>query len=73
MSGAAAALRLRRRRPGDLRRLVRDHPRARRRSTGVPADAEKVAVRMIHGSGQVDLVADLVVHPRLVVGARGPR
>jgi precorrin-8X/cobalt-precorrin-8 methylmutase len=32
---------------------------------GVPADAEKIAVRMIHGSGQVDLVEDLVIHPRL--------
>ncbi len=37
---------------------------------GVPADAEKLAVRMIHGSGQTDLVADLVVHPRLVAAAR---
>lgn len=37
---------------------------------GVPADAEKLAVRMIHGSGQVDLAADLVVHPRLVGAAR---
>jgi precorrin-8X/cobalt-precorrin-8 methylmutase len=37
--------------------------------SGVPADAEKVAVRMIHGSGQVDLVRDLVVHPDL--GAAG--
>jgi precorrin-8X/cobalt-precorrin-8 methylmutase len=36
----------------------------------VPADAEKLAVRMIHGSGQVDLVPDLVVHPRLVSSAR---
>jgi precorrin-8X/cobalt-precorrin-8 methylmutase len=33
--------------------------------SGVPADAEKVAVRMIHGSGQVDLVDSLVVHPLL--------
>jgi precorrin-8X/cobalt-precorrin-8 methylmutase len=33
--------------------------------SGVPADAEKVAVRMIHGSGQVDLVDSLVVHPEL--------
>lgn len=31
----------------------------------VPANAEKVAVRMIHGSGQTDLVHDLVVHPGL--------
>lgn len=38
--------------------------------SGVPADAEKLAVRMIHGSGQVDLAADLVVHPRLVATAR---
>ncbi|WP_408899634.1 precorrin-8X methylmutase [Nocardioides sp. R1-1] len=36
----------------------------------VPADAEKVAVRMIHGSGQTDLVRDLVIHPRLVPAAR---
>jgi precorrin-8X/cobalt-precorrin-8 methylmutase len=38
--------------------------------SGVPADAEKLAVRMIHGSGQVDLVADLLIHPRLVTAAR---
>ena len=37
----------------------------------IPADAEKVAVRMIHGSGQTDLVDDLVVHPRL--GSRRSR
>ncbi|RYY43427.1 MAG: precorrin-8X methylmutase, partial [Actinomycetales bacterium] len=36
----------------------------------IPADAEKVAVRMIHGTGQTDLVDDLVVHPRLVSSAR---
>ncbi|MGL5929074.1 MAG: precorrin-8X methylmutase [Dermatophilaceae bacterium] len=36
----------------------------------VPADAETLAVRMIHGSGQVDLLDDLVVHPRLVASAR---
>lgn len=36
----------------------------------VPAGAEKLAVRMIHGSGQVDLADDLVVHPRLVAAAR---
>jgi len=36
----------------------------------VPADAEKLAVRMIHGSGQVDLAADLVIHPRLITAAR---
>ncbi|MEO9325298.1 precorrin-8X methylmutase [Nocardioides sp. C4-1] len=33
--------------------------------SSIPAGAEQVAVRMIHGSGQVDLVRDLVVHPRL--------
>jgi precorrin-8X/cobalt-precorrin-8 methylmutase len=38
---------------------------------GVPADAEKVAVRMIHGTGQTDLVRDLVIHPGLVAAARG--
>ena len=36
----------------------------------VPPDAEKLAVRMIHGSGQVDLVDDLDVHPDLVTVAR---
>ncbi|HEY9439279.1 MAG TPA: precorrin-8X methylmutase [Streptomyces sp.] len=38
--------------------------------TGLPAEAEKLAVRMIHAAGQVDLAADLVVHPRLVGAAR---
>jgi precorrin-8X/cobalt-precorrin-8 methylmutase len=36
----------------------------------LPADAEKVAVRMVHGTGQVDLAADLVIHPSLVSAAR---
>jgi precorrin-8X/cobalt-precorrin-8 methylmutase len=36
----------------------------------VPPDAEKVAVRMIHGTGQVDLVPDLVFHPDLAGAAR---
>lgn len=36
----------------------------------VPADAEKLAVRMIHGSGQVDLADDLVIHPLMVSSAR---
>lgn len=38
--------------------------------TRVPPDAEKLAVRMIHGSGQVDLADDLVVHPLMVPAAR---
>lgn len=38
--------------------------------SGVPASAEKLAVRMIHGSGQVDLARDLLIHPRLVTAAR---
>jgi precorrin-8X/cobalt-precorrin-8 methylmutase len=38
--------------------------------SGVPPEAEKLAVRMIHGSGQVDLARDLVVHPGLVDAAR---
>jgi precorrin-8X/cobalt-precorrin-8 methylmutase len=38
--------------------------------SGVPASAEKLAVRMIHGSGQVDLARDLLVHPHLVTAAR---
>ncbi|PVG84379.1 precorrin-8X methylmutase [Nocardioides gansuensis] len=36
----------------------------------LPADAEKVAVRMVHGTGQTDLVDDLVIHPDLVSAAR---
>ncbi|WP_460855543.1 precorrin-8X methylmutase [Nocardiopsis coralliicola] len=36
----------------------------------LPADAERMAVRMIHGTGQVDLADDLVIHPRLVAAAR---
>ena len=40
------------------------------RLDGLPPGAERVAVRMVHGTGQVDLVDDLVVHPRLVGGAR---
>lgn len=39
--------------------------------TRVPGDAEKVAVRMIHGTGQTDLARDLVIHPGLVGAARG--
>lgn len=38
--------------------------------TGIPKDAEKLAVRMMHGSGQVDLAADLVVHPHMVAASR---
>lgn len=36
----------------------------------LPPDAEKLAVRMIHGSGQVDLAADLVIHPEMVASSR---
>lgn len=36
----------------------------------LPVDAEKVAVRMVHGTGQTDLTADLVIHPDLVTAAR---
>lgn len=37
----------------------------------LPADAEKIAVRMVHACGQTDLTNDLVVHERLVTAARG--
>lgn len=37
----------------------------------LPADAEKVAVRMVHACGQTDLTTDLVIHDRLVSAARG--
>ncbi len=36
----------------------------------IPPSAEKVAVRMIHGTGQTDLARDLVIHPDLVPAAR---
>ncbi len=36
----------------------------------LPADAESVAVRMIHACGQPSLADDLVVHPSLVAAAR---
>ncbi len=36
----------------------------------LPPDAEKLAVRMIHGSCQVDLAADLVIHPEMVASSR---
>jgi len=36
----------------------------------VPADAERVAVRMVHACGQTDLTRDLAVHPALVSSAR---
>lgn len=38
--------------------------------SGVPVDAEKVAVRMIHGTGQTDLVEDLLIHPDFVSAGR---
>jgi precorrin-8X/cobalt-precorrin-8 methylmutase len=36
----------------------------------LPPEAEKLAVRMIHGTGQPNLVDDLVIHPELVPAAR---
>lgn len=36
----------------------------------VPADAESIAVRMVHGTGQTDLVNDLKVHPSFVAAGR---
>ncbi len=38
--------------------------------SALPDEAEGLAVRMIHGSGQVDLATDLVVHPLLLRAAR---
>ena len=38
--------------------------------SAIPAGAEKLAVRMIHGSGQTDLAGDLVIHPDLVPAGR---
>lgn len=36
----------------------------------IPATAEKIAVRMIHATGQTDLAKDLVIHSGLVGAAR---
>ncbi|MCW2753952.1 MAG: cobH [Marmoricola sp.] len=36
----------------------------------LPANAERVAVRIVHGSGQTDLAADLLIHDDLVPAAR---
>ena len=36
----------------------------------LPADAETVAVRMVHACGQTDLTADLTIHPETC--RRGP-
>lgn len=36
----------------------------------LPANAEKLVVRMVHGAGQTDLAADVEVHPELVPAAR---
>jgi len=36
----------------------------------LPANAEKVAVRMVHACGQTDLTRDLAIHPDLVRAAR---
>ncbi|MDL9948481.1 precorrin-8X methylmutase [Gordonia sp. ABSL11-1] len=38
--------------------------------TRIPTEAEKLAVRMIHGTGQTDLARDLAIHPGLVRSAR---
>lgn len=38
---------------------------------GLPADVARVAVRMVHACGQVDLVADLAFSPDVVSRARG--
>jgi precorrin-8X/cobalt-precorrin-8 methylmutase len=40
------------------------------RLDALPPGAETAAVRMVHGTGQVDLVDDLVVHHGLVAAAR---
>jgi precorrin-8X/cobalt-precorrin-8 methylmutase len=44
--------------------------RSEARFDHLPADAERVAVRMVHGTGQTDLTDDLVIHPHLVTAAR---
>ncbi|MGV0625485.1 precorrin-8X methylmutase [Mycolicibacter minnesotensis] len=36
----------------------------------IPATAERLAVRMIHGAGQTDVAADLLIHPAAVPTGR---
>ena len=38
--------------------------------SGMPADAEHVAVRMVHACGQPDLTRDLLIHPDFVAAGR---
>ncbi|MET0702021.1 MAG: precorrin-8X methylmutase [Mycobacterium sp.] len=38
--------------------------------SGIPTEAEKLAVRMIHGTGDPALTKDLVIHPDLVRASR---
>lgn len=40
------------------------------RLDAVPPEAERLVVRMIHGSGQTDLADDVVAHPEVVPSAR---
>lgn len=44
--------------------------RSETRLDGVPADAESIAVRMVHGTGQTDLVNELRIHPNFVSAGR---
>ncbi|MCL9797408.1 precorrin-8X methylmutase, partial [Frankia sp. AgKG'84/4] len=44
--------------------------RAEARLDGLPADVARVAVRMIHSCGMVDLVDDLAFSPGAVAAAR---
>ncbi|MEV0061000.1 precorrin-8X methylmutase [Nocardia sp. NPDC050718] len=44
--------------------------RAEAELAGFPADVERVAVRMIHGCGQVDLAGDIAYSPGVVAAAR---
>ncbi len=53
--------------------IYRDSFATIRRETDLahlPANAERVAVRMVHGSGQTDLASDLLIHDALVDAAR---
>lgn len=44
--------------------------RAESELSHIPADAEKIAVRMVHATGQTDLTRDLAIHPQLAATAR---
>lgn len=57
--------------PAEIYRRSFAEIRAEADLSGLAPDAATVAVRMIHASGDLELVRSLAFHPRLVAAARG--